>query len=85
MLSRIDELLRAKVDFAIETTLATRSYLSLVKRSQSIGYKVTLLYIWLDSPKTAKERVAERVARGGHNIPEDVIERRYYRGIFQPY
>lgn len=82
MLSRIDELLRAKVDFAIETTLATRSYLSLVKRAQSLGYKVTLLYIWLDSPRTAKERVAARVVKGGHNIPEDVIERRYYRGIF---
>ncbi len=82
MLSRIDELLRANVDFAIETTLATRSYLSLVKRTQSLGHKVTLLYIWLDSPQTAKERVAARVAKGGHNIPEDVIERRYYRGIF---
>ncbi|MBT1707824.1 zeta toxin family protein [Fulvivirgaceae bacterium PWU5] len=82
MLSRIDELTRANVDFAIETTLATRSYLSLVKRAQSLGYKVTLLYIWLDSPQTAKERVAARVAKGGHNIPGDVIERRYYRGIF---
>lgn len=82
MLSRIEELLRVRVDFAIETTLATRSYLPLIKKAQALGYKVTLLYIWLDSPKTAKERVAIRVTKGGHNIPEDVIERRYYRGIF---
>jgi predicted ABC-type ATPase len=80
MLSRIDELMKAGVDF--ETTLATRSYVSLVKAAQLAGYKVTLLFIWLDSPETAIQRVAERVAEGGHNIPEVVIERRYHRGIF---
>jgi predicted ABC-type ATPase len=66
---------------AFETTLATRSYVSLVKAAQQVGYKVTLLFIWLDSPETAIQRVADRVAEGGHNIPENVIERRYYRGI----
>ena len=81
MLTRINELLRAGVDFAFETTLATRSYLSLIKNAQAAGYKVTLLFIWLDSPETAIQRVARRVAKGGHNIPQDVIERRYYRGI----
>jgi len=82
MLSRIHELMKTGVDFAFETTLATRSYVSLVKAAQQAGYKVTLLFIWLDSPMTAIQRVADRVAEGGHNIPEDVIERRYYRGIF---
>jgi predicted ABC-type ATPase len=82
MLSRIHELMRAAADFAFETTLATRSYVSLVKAAQQVGYKVTLLFIWLDSPRTAIQRVADRVAEGGHNIPEDVIIRRYYRGIF---
>lgn len=82
MLLRIEELLKVKVDFAIETTLATRSYLSLIKKAKALGYKITLLYIWLDSPETAKKRVAIRVTKGGHNIPEDVIERRYYRGIY---
>lgn len=82
MLSRIHELMKAGVDFAFETTLATRSYVSLVKAAQQAGYKVTLLFIWLDSPKTAIQRVADRVAEGGHNIPDNVIERRYYRGIF---
>ena len=81
MLMRINELLRAGVDFAFETTLATRSYLSLIKDAQAAGYKVTLLFIWLDSPETAIQRVARRVAKGGHNIPQDVVARRYYRGI----
>jgi predicted ABC-type ATPase len=82
MLTRIDELIKARVDFAFETTLAAKSYVSLVKVAQWAGYKVTLLFIWLDSPRTAIQRVANRVAEGGHNIPEDVITRRYQRGIF---
>lgn len=81
MLQRIYELMKAKVDFAFETTLSTRSYVSLIKSARSIGYKITLLFIWLDSPDTAKQRVENRVSKGGHNIPSEVIERRYYRGI----
>ncbi|SEM98980.1 Predicted ABC-type ATPase [Mucilaginibacter gossypiicola] len=81
MLQRIDELLSREVDFAFETTLSTRSYVSLVKRAQQKGYEVILLFFWLSSPQMAMERVAKRVSRGGHNIPADVIERRYYRGI----
>jgi predicted ABC-type ATPase len=82
MLSRINELTEARVDFAFETTLATRSYASLVKAVQQVGYKVTLLFIWLDSPETAIQRVADRVAAGGHHIPEATVRRRYQRGIF---
>jgi predicted ABC-type ATPase len=81
MLHRIKELLDLREDFAIETTLATRSYVSLVQRAQAIGYNVTLIHIWLSSPEMAFERVAERVRNGGHNIPVDVIERRYYKGL----
>ncbi|QEM06998.1 AAA family ATPase [Mucilaginibacter rubeus] len=81
MLQRIDELLNREVDFAFETTLSTRSYVFLVKRARQKGYEVTLLFFWLSSPEMAMERVAKRVSKGGHNIPVDVIERRYYRGI----
>lgn len=81
MLQRIDELLNKGVDFAFETTLSIRSYVSLVKKAQQRGYEVTLLFFWLSSPQMAMERVAKRVSKGGHNIPADVIERRYYRGI----
>ena len=81
MLHRIDELLKEGADFAIETTLATRSYVALVKRDQDIGYTVKVVYIWLKSPDLALQRVSERVKRGGHNIPPDVVLRRYYKGI----
>ncbi|QEC44157.1 zeta toxin family protein [Pseudobacter ginsenosidimutans] len=82
MLHRINQLIDERIDFAFETTLATRSYTSFIKRAQANGYEVTLLFFWLHSPELATERVAERVRKGGHNIPVDVIKRRYYRGIF---
>lgn len=81
MLTRINQLISEGIDFAFETTLSTRSYVALVKKAKSLGYKVTLVFIWLNSPETAKERVAQRVKDGGHFISESVIERRYYRGI----
>jgi len=81
MLKRIDELLNANESFSIETTLATKSYINIVKRAQRQGYLVHLLFFWLDGVDLARQRVAARVANGGHNIPEDVIERRYYAGI----
>ena len=81
MLKRIEELLNAEESFSIETTLATKSYVNLVKRAHEKGYVVHVLFFWLDSIELAKMRVADRVANGGHNIPTDVIERRYYLGI----
>ena len=81
MLLRIEELLKEDVTFAIETTLATRSYVNLVKRAQRQGYRVNLLYFWLNSPELAMRRVAERVSKGGHDIPEEIIRRRYTAGI----
>jgi predicted ABC-type ATPase len=81
MLKRIQQLLEVKEDFAFETTLSTRSYVSLIKKARTYGYKITLLYFWLHSPDFAKQRVAKRVRQGGHNIPDEVVERRYYRGI----
>jgi predicted ABC-type ATPase len=81
MLNRISELLTTGVDFAFETTLSTRSYISFIKKAKDLGYKVNLIFFWLDSISTAKNRVKHRVLHGGHNIPEEVIERRYIRGI----
>jgi predicted ABC-type ATPase len=81
MLRRIDTLLELHTSFAIETTLATRSYQSLVRRAQSLGYQVVLLFFWLESPEMAKKRVAQRVSEGGHDIPDDVITRRYWLGL----
>ena len=81
MLQRIDDLLKANETFSIETTLATKSYVNLVHRAQRQGYFVHLIFFWLESPELAINRVAERVSKGGHNIPEDVIRRRYAAGL----
>ena len=81
MLQRIDELLAQKVDFAIETTLATRSYIQLVRRAQALGYRVHLIFFCLENDEQAIKRVAQRVSNGGHNIPEKDIRRRFKRGI----
>ncbi|WP_034556735.1 zeta toxin family protein [Capnocytophaga sp. oral taxon 332] len=81
MLARMDELLQKGETFAFETTLATKSYKQKIEWAQANGYEVTLLFFWLDSPNMAKERVAQRVAEGGHSIPTETIERRYHNGI----
>ena len=81
MLQRIEELLKRNETFSIETTLATRSYVNLVKQAQEKGYSVRLLFFWLSTPELAVKRVAERVSKGGHDIPQDIIRRRYVAGI----
>ena len=81
MLRRIHELIDHGVDFAFETTLATRSYASLIRTAQSKGYYVSLVYFWLNSPELAVGRVQMRVEAGGHNIDQKVVRRRYRSGI----
>ncbi|MBO9635312.1 MAG: zeta toxin family protein [Chitinophagaceae bacterium] len=81
MLGKLDRLIREGASFSIETTLSTRSYMSLIKAARAKGYTVTLLFFWLASPEVAIDRVASRVRKGGHDIPTDIIRRRYGRGI----
>lgn len=81
MLLKIRYLLKKRSDFAVETTLATRTLMKTIKLAQAAGYSVTLLYFWLNSPELAIERVKARVEAGGHNIPVDTIIRRYNVGI----
>lgn len=81
MLQRIEQLIEANQTFAFETTLSTRSYVSLIEECKEKGYATHLIFLWLNSPELAMERVQTRVAKGGHNIPEDVIRRRYAKGL----
>jgi predicted ABC-type ATPase len=81
MLEQIQNTLQERKTFAIETTMASRSYLNLVKQAQLSGYDVVLYFFYLPSAEMAKERVKLRVSQGGHHIPADVIERRYDLGI----
>jgi len=81
MLLKIKYLFQKRKNFSIETTLATRSLIKMIRESQKSGYNVTVLYFWLNSPELAIARVRARVAIGGHNIPEDTIRRRYHMGL----
>jgi predicted ABC-type ATPase len=79
MLVRLNELARQRVDFAFETTLASRSFAPWLRLRQGEGYEFHLLYVWLPSVDLAIERVALRVRAGGHNVPIRDIRRRYER------
>lgn len=80
-LHEIEKNIRARQDFGFETTLSGLAYRNLIKRLQSEGWRVELIYLALPSVELAKSRVAERVRHGGHNIPEADIERRYFRSL----
>lgn len=81
MIQRIMGLLMSGETFSVETTLSTRSYISLIRQAQEKGYTVSLIYFWLNSPELAIERVKQRVANGGHDIPPMVVRRRYKSGL----
>lgn len=81
LIKKMDKLIQLKTDFAVETTLATKIYTKTIETAKSYGYKVTLVFFWLDSVDLAIERVKTRVNEGGHNVPETTIIRRYYSGL----
>jgi predicted ABC-type ATPase len=81
MLERIHYLSNRGEDFAFETTMASKTFVPLLKKCKNKGYSITLIYLWLASPELAIKRVALRVAGGGHGIPVEVIRRRYKNGV----
>lgn len=80
MLTRLKYLADSSANFAFETTLAARTFVPFLRECQAKNYTINLIYFWLLSPELAIERVARRVASGGHFIPEDTIVRRYEGG-----
>ena len=81
MLARIESLARSQTSFGFETTLAGRSWMPLLEDLRKQGYRINLFFLWLPSPELAIERVHDRVHTGGHSVPEDVIRRRFKRGL----
>lgn len=81
MLHRLRELARSGQSFAFESTLASRSFAPFLKSLREQGYRIYEDYVWLRSPDLAVARVAERVRRGGHPVPEEVVRRRYDRSL----
>lgn len=81
MLEEVETCFQRGESFAIETTLSGKSYLKHIKRWREAGYRVTLIFLMLNEVGISIERVAHRVEQGGHNIPEQVIIRRFKAGL----
>jgi len=81
MLERIGEFIRNRQSFAFETTCAGRAHVATLRRCKADGWRITLVYLWLQSPQMALDRVARRVREGGHYIPDEVVIRRYWAGL----
>ena len=81
MLSRLKYLARQRADFAFETTLASRSFAPWLDTLRASGYRAHLVFLSLPSVELALLRVAERVRLGGHDVPPEVVRRRFQAGI----
>jgi predicted ABC-type ATPase len=81
MLEEIDLHAKRSESFGFETTLSGRSYLSLIRDLKKRGYKVHLFFLWIPTVALALRRVRARVLEGGHDVPEDVVRRRFDRSI----
>jgi len=82
MLRIIDDYTQAGISFAVETTLSGRNYVKMIKLWQAQGYRVSLFFVELPSADVAIQRVALRVAEGGHFVPDDVVRRRFTKGLY---
>jgi predicted ABC-type ATPase len=81
MLTRIKNLIEEEKSFAFETTCAGRNHLQTLKKCKDQGYETNLIFLWLASTELAIQRVASRVKQGGHNIPANIVSRRYKSGL----
>lgn len=81
LLDQIAECSKRKVDFAFETTLAGRGYAKTFKGIKRAGYEIHMFFLWIPDVKLALARVADRVSKGGHFIPDQDVKRRFFRGL----
>lgn len=81
MLKRLEQLVNNQRSFAFETTLSGLAYLKFIRQARLAGFEIVFFFVHLHSYQLAQNRVAFRVSKGGHNIPLNVIERRYYKGL----
>ncbi len=79
VLDKLAKLLDKHKSFAIETTLSGKNHIKTIEKAKALEYKITLIYSYLDSPILCENRIKIRVLNGGHDIPKEDIERRFYR------
>ncbi len=82
LLKKIDNLVEKKESFAFETTLSGLNYIRRIEKWKKLGYEIILYFLKLPNEEMAVQRVKLRVAEGGHNVPENVIKRRYKKGWY---
>ena len=80
MVKQIREHANKGRSFAFETTLSGRRYARWIPEWRNGGYRVKLFFLRLPTPEMAIERVAQRVAEGGHDVPEEAIRPRFHAG-----
>jgi predicted ABC-type ATPase len=81
MIEQILHLAESRRDFGFETTLSGKSYANLLHKLKGKGYRIHLFFLWLPNADLAIERIADRVRKGGHTIPEGVVRRRFHKGL----
>lgn len=81
MLERMRSLAESGESFAFETTLASRSFAPWIADLKGRGYHIHVMYLWLETAELALDRVEARVRQGGHDVPANVVRRRYERGL----
>jgi len=81
MLERIHLLANRRTDFGFETTLSGKGYVRLLRGLKDRGYRISLFFLWVNNIEIALARIADRVRRGGHNVPEEIVRRRFHRGL----
>lgn len=80
-INQINSLIDSTVSFVVETTLAGKTFDQFIERASEQGYQITIVFVFLDSDELCVRRVAGRVAKGGHLVPESDIRRRFTRSI----
>jgi predicted ABC-type ATPase len=81
MLQRLEELAAQRADFAFETTLSSRTFVPFIRQLREAGYRVDLVYVWLNSADLCIQRVRRRFESGGHFVEEQIVRRRYERSL----
>jgi predicted ABC-type ATPase len=82
VLEQIHDYAKQQLDFAFETTLAGKTYFSMLRKFKENGYKLHLFFLWIPDTKLAIARINSRVAEGGHNVPAEDVKRRFKRSLY---